>query len=415
MKRLLCMTLCLLLTLSLFACGKAPDETTGSTAAPETDGPTTADTTIALADDSTSDPETDSQPLRLPLIAVSLPIIREDLFHDDGTLLFSHLYQDVALIAPDAEAAEQVVLNLLNQIDMGQSFSQEVRGWAEEYYDPDVDWYSYSYQLLYNPTRIDEKVLSLFGAEVAYSGGHHPNTVCVSASFDMVTGTLLTLEDVLVDGSAATELSQLIIEDLTAHKKEYQLYDGYATVVNERYGGVAANWMDQPAWYFSNVGLCVYFSPYDIAPYVSGQILVEIPYDQLTDIVKADYLPPEMPASKGTMAISLAQDLDLEQYSQFAEAILNDQGERFVLYADDLVTNVKLEQGSWSADGSVYVPTATVFMAHTLCSGDAVMVQDWIPDTMPFLRLSYESGGKTVTQYITQSGKDGSMLFIDLP
>ena len=415
MKRILCMMLCLLLMLSLFACGKTPAETTGSTDAPGPNAPTAADITAAPSDDTTAAPETDGQLLRLPLIAVSMPVIREDLAGDDGTLLFSHIYQDAALIAPDADAAEKVVLNLLNQIDMSQSYAQEIRDWAEEYYDPDSTWNPYSYQLLYNPTRIDEKVLSLYGAEIAYSGGIHPNQVCVSASFDMVTGQLLQLDDVLAGSAAATELSQLIIEDLSENRENYQLYDGYATVVNERYGGVAANWMDQPAWYFSNTGLCVYFSPYDIAPYVAGPIVVEIPYGQLTDIVIDDYLPPELPAANGTITAALAQDVDLEQYSQFAEAILDDEGERFVLYSNDLVTNVMLEQGTWSADGSSFTPSATVFMAHTLCGGDAVMIQALMGDTLPTMRLSYESGSETHTQFITQSGEDGSILIVDTP
>ena len=410
MKKYLCLVLCLLLTLSLFGCGKEPAETTASTTEPATsqitDTPddTTADTTAAADSD---------VPLRLPLLAISMPVIQEDFYSDDDALLFSQIYQDAALIAPDAEAAEQVVLNLLHQIDLGQSYAQEIHNWAEEYYDPDF-WFPYSHQQLYAPTRLDEKVLSVYGKEIAFSGGVHPNKIGLSASFDMATGNLLRLEDVLLGSDAATELSQLIIEDLSANREDYQLYDGYASIVNERFGGTSDNWKTQPGWYFSDVGLCIYFSPYDIAPYVSGTILVEIPYSQLQDILRSDYLPAELPAATGTVSVALAQDVDLEQYSQFAEAILNSEGERFVLYSDDLVSNVTLEQGIWSEDGSYFTPVATVFLAHTLCAGDAVIVQDQIPDTLPKLRLTYESKGEIISAYITQSGKDGSMILTDL-
>ncbi|MBQ9167012.1 MAG: DUF3298 domain-containing protein [Oscillospiraceae bacterium] len=413
MKKLLCLLLCAIFILSLCACEKAPVETTGSTVDSQASQIVADDTTGAPGTNDAADDSIDSEILRLPMVAISMPVIQEDTVAEDGTVIFSHIYQDASLIAPDADPAEKLVLNLLNQIDGGQSHAQEIAGWATEYYDPEELWYSYFYQLLYNPMRVDEKVLSLFGSEIAYSGGVHPNQICVSATFDMVSGELLQLDDILIDKSAATAFSQLIIEDLTANKDEYQLYDGYASVMNERFGGMAANWKDQTDWYFSNNGLCVFFSPYDIAPYVSGRIIVEVPYDQLSGIVKDDFLPPELPVSSGQISIALAQDVDLEQYNQFAEAILNPDGERFVLYSDDLVTNVKLDQGSWSEDGTVFTVDSTVFIAHTLCNGDAIMVQSQIPDTMPNLRLTYESGGETFTLYITQSSKDGTMLFVD--
>lgn len=411
MKKTLCLLLCVIFTLSLCACKNAPAGAISSTANTEASH-TIADDTTGLPDITIQD-TTPSEVLRLPMVAVSMPVIQEDTAAEDGTVIFSYIYQDVSLIAPDAAAAEKVVLNLLHQIDGGQSHAREIADWAAEYYDSGSAWYPYFYQLLYNPMRVDEKVLSLFGTEIAYSGGVHPNQICVSATFDMVSGELLQMDDILINDSAATALSQLIIESLTANKNEYQIYDGYASVINERYGGAADNWKDQTDWYLSSNGLCVYFSPYDIAPYVSGQIIVEIPYNQLSSIVKDDFLPPELPEASGQISIALAQDVDLEQYNQFAEAILDPDGERFLLYSDNLVTNVKLEQGSWSEDGTFFNTDSTVFMAHTLCRGDAIMVQSQIPDTLPQLRLTYESGGEVFCFYITQSGNDGTMLFMD--
>ena len=43
------------------------------------------------------------------------------------------------------------------------------------------------------------------------------------------------------------------------------------------------------------------------------------------------------------------------------------------------------------------------------------MVQSQIPDAMPNLRLTYESGGEVFSAYISQSGEDGTMLFVDAP
>jgi len=113
---------------------------------------------------------------------------------------------------------------------------------------------------------------------------------------------------------------------------------------------------------------------------------------------------PQLPEANGTVSIALAQDVDLENYTQFAEAILDSDGERFVLYSDDLVTDVRLLYGD---------RFDTVFACNTLCAGDAIMVQAMIPDTIPNMRLSYVSGGTTHTFDITQSGMDGSMLLLE--
>ena len=288
MKKYLCLFLCLLLTFSLFGCSKEPEATDSTTVPATTQSANAPDQGVADATNS-ADSDNSKDPLRLPLLAISMPLIQKDFFHEDDTLLFSQIYQDVALIAPDAEAAEKVVMSLLYQIDLGQAYAQEIHGWAEEYYEPE-HWFPYSHQQLYSPTRLDEKVLSLYGKEIAFSGGVHPNQIGLSASFDMVTGKLLTLEDILLDSNAATELSQLIIEDLTANRENYQLYDGYAAIMNERFGGTSDNWKEQPAWYLSSSGLCVYFSPYDIAPYAAGRMEFSISYKSLSGILSGHSL-----------------------------------------------------------------------------------------------------------------------------
>ena len=408
MKKIQCLVLALLMLFTLAACTSTPagsGDTTASTTA-ATDSSATSNTETTIPD---SDP---GAPLQLPITAVSMPVITEQTTAEDGTVLFTHIYQDVALIAPDAETADKIVLNLLKKIDESASTAQNIRQMAIDDYDPDQTANAFLYKLLYNPKRIDEKVLSLYGSEITYSGGVHPVHVCLSVTYDMATGKELKLQDILVDDSTFDALSQLIIQDLDAHKKEYQLFDGYASVVAQRYGTASAN-TDNEAWYFSDTGLCVFFSPYDIAPYVAGQILVEIPYDQLNGIVRDDYLVPELPAAEGQIHVALAQDVDLDRFTQFAETTLDTSGERFVLYCDGLVTNVRLVEGSWAPDGSQFFGETTVFLSHTLCPGDAIMVQAAFMDAMPTLQLCYESNGSTYVFFLTQSGEDGSVFLCE--
>ncbi len=405
MKRI---AICLLVLALLCAgCAKVPaSETTDPKAPPESTVSTPVGTDVPETTDAPG-------PVRLPLVAVSMPVVNEETTADDGTLIFTKTYQDLSLIAPDGEMAQKVVLNLLQQLDAGEVTSHGIAEQALNNYKTIEYWTPYFYQLLYNPMRVDEKVLSLYGLELYYTGGVHPNQVCVSGTYDMATGEVLTLKDILTGADAATALSQAVTEYLAENRETYQLYDGFATVIHQRIGGDGAAWRDNTAWYFSDAGLCFYFSPYDLAPYVVGPIRVEVPYESLVDLVHPDFLPAPLPEANGTVSVALAQDVELEQFGQFAEAILDAEGERFVLYADDLVTNVTLETGDFHDDGAFY-PRSVVFMAHTLCQGDAVMVQAQITDTMPTLRLTFNSGSKEVVLYVVQSGSDGSMYLTDM-
>ena len=141
---------------------------------------------------------------------------------------------------------------------------------------------------------------------------------------------------------------------------------------------------------------------------------MNIPYADLDGILQEDFFPADLPENpSGTVYAELAQDIDLDYFTQFGEAILNDEGERVVLYSDKLVTNVTIETGTWSADGITYTPTATVFYATSLSYQDAIMLETDFYGSMPTLRLSYASNGQTHRFFITQSGADGSIILLD--
>ena len=98
MKKIQCLVLALLMLFTLAACASTPagsGDTTASTTA-ATDSSATSNTETTIPD---SDP---GAPLQLPITAVSMPVITEQTTAEDGTVLFTHIYQDVALIAPDA-------------------------------------------------------------------------------------------------------------------------------------------------------------------------------------------------------------------------------------------------------------------------------------------------------------------------
>ena len=95
MKRLFC----LLLALAglLCACGRtdAPAQTTAGTSS------NPPETTAAREDT-----------VQLPMISVSAPLMRQETKNQAGQTVFTQITQDFSVIAPDADAAAQVVLYL---------------------------------------------------------------------------------------------------------------------------------------------------------------------------------------------------------------------------------------------------------------------------------------------------------------
>ena len=110
------------------------------------------------------------------------------------------------------------------------------------------------------------------------------------------------------------------------------------------------------------------------------------------------------------MYANLFSPTEVLRYHTFAEVIQDSDGEEFLLTTDGAITDVRLEYGAWNQDGTDFQPTATIFACDGISSDTAVVVQCQLPDVMPVLRVSYYSDGVLHTQFITQSGKDGSIL-----
>lgn len=405
MKKMICLLLCLLTAVSLWGCGSnSEDSTTGSTTA----GAPSPSNAVPEA----TDP---SGGLQLPMIAISMPLIAQKATAADGTIVFTTLYQDVALTIPDTENADAMILDLLNRIEKHKGDTGALAEQAKNVYDGSGDWVAFFSNVTFNPARVDEKVISLYGKAGIFLGGMHPDSLCVSANYDLATGKALSLSDILVDAAANTALCEAVNDKLTQMKDEYYIYEGFEDVVAAVYGGVFNEGADPVEDFFlSSTGLTVFFSPYDIAPYASGSILVTIPYAELEGILKADFFPASLPENpSGTVYAALAQDVELDDFTQFAEAILTDGGDRVILYSDKLVSNVTIEVGTWSSDGIYYTPTATVFYATSLSDGDAIMLETNFSSTMPALRLSYNSNDEIHRFFITQSGEDGSIILLD--
>lgn len=329
-----------------------------------------------------------------PMIAVSLPVVEQTEYASDGALIFRYSCRNMSLIVPDPEVADKVIIDFLNRIDQTTTQAAQILEAAKSAYAVSSQWTPYLCQIGYDPMRIDPGVLSLLGSYASYSGTPHPEKNYLSVNYDLVTGNVLTLSDILTAETSTDTLYPLIIQGLNLQKDEKFLYEGFEDTVKEQF-------VRNTAWYFSQTGLCFYFSPYEIAPYASGLITIEIPYDKLSGILNDAYFPTETECGTKELIVDTFSEKDLDKFTQFSEVVLDTSGNKLLLHTEGAVNNIQIDTGSWNVQGTEFTPLQTVFAAYSLTPGDAIMVESTITNTLPNLRLSYNTASGTVRNYIT--------------
>lgn len=114
-------------------------------------------------------------------------------------------------------------------------------------------------------------------------GAAHPNTWLLSWNFDLETGAYFD-PDMLAEN---TEFQNAVTEEIIRQAGEPRA-DGTIPADSywEDYREIIANW-GTAAVSFDEQGMTVAFSPYELAPYVFGEQVFQIPYDFLEPYLSA--------------------------------------------------------------------------------------------------------------------------------
>ena len=272
----------------------------------------------------------------------------------------------MSLVLQDSDVANKVILDFLNRVDSTAATAEQLRQTALSNYNVSGDWTAYLCQLKYEPTRIDQGVLSLFGALSTYSGGMHPDHTNLSVNYDLLTGDILTLGSIMHKDATKDDFCNLVLTELEATAQQLYLYSDYQQGVIKRF---TQNEADDENFYFTTSGLCFYFSPYEIAPYSSGTICVEIPYQKLVGVIHDAYFPGEKHPTNAVIQGKPLKDADLQDLGQISEAILTPGSQMYLLTANNLVENIKLQLHDDKGQGH------TFFAAESLCVGSSIVIE----------------------------------------
>lgn len=394
LKKLICLALFVTMIATLPACHNNTQEiipTTTESTVPSSAHPTMEATVEATIPNNTIPSVT----YHAPMTAVSVPLITETSYTKDGMILFSYTRQSMSLILQDPDVADDIIVDFLNRIDSCNATAKSMQSSAAAYTGTDSE--PAFCRLVYSPIRLDEMVMSFYGTEATFDGRSRATASNLSVTYDLLTGNVLGLRDILSANYSATTLVELITEGLTQYAEDETLYPDYNDLLTDMFS------TNTPVetWYFSQTGLCFYFNPYDIAPYSAGTIVSEIPYEKLGGLLKDEYFPAESVIFRGDPVLTDFNVNDTGKFRQFAELILHNNGQEKLLYADGTMLNVRISSGTWSADGKEFMSEAILFAASALSAGDALLIQAQESDLVN-LCLIYETQG--VTQQVPLSG-----------
>lgn len=340
----------------------------------------------------TTGPNYTSDHTQKPMYSISLLPIETQETAEDGTAIFHCKYQNISLILPEQEVADAVILDFLKRTDQIIDHSEMAIQTAEQAYVSSEQWEPHLLQLLYATVRLDPAVLSLRGEKRSFTGGAHAAYSGESVTYDLLTGKVLSLADILKEGVSGNNLLQLVCTMLETPATSYKptLFTSYKDTLEQLFRSNLSSYED---WYLSNTGLNFYFDPYEIGPFSEGIIAVEIPYHMLTDILKEEYFPAENDFSLGDISAVNFEDAPLDAFTQFSEVILDKDTDKILLFTDGAISDVTLSVISKEQASSTENREQVIFSAYTLTVGDAIMVEADL--TKNTLLLGY----RTATEY----------------
>ncbi len=118
--------------------------------------------------------------------------------------------------------------------------------------------------------------LSSYYDRYTYTGGAHGATIRASDSWDLRTGRRLRLGSLFARGTGyRRRVLELIEKQADKDMKENPgvYFEDYRALIFEHF--------DPESFYMTPKGLAFYYQQYEIAPYSSGIIVFEIPYQAL--------------------------------------------------------------------------------------------------------------------------------------
>lgn len=131
--------------------------------------------------------------------------------------------------------------------------------------------------------RADDHWFVLAVDTYVFTGGAHPNSFRMILNYDLKTGRLFSLDEVIKDKRAFSAVAEAIFRKEKGIQQDTPLEQAGFFMEDFK---LATQFALRPA------GLLLFYNTYEIAPYVVGVTEFEIPYEQIQGMIHDDYLLP---------------------------------------------------------------------------------------------------------------------------
>ena len=273
-----------------------------------------------------------------------------------GTAAFTRQYDKVQLQSiRHPEQAEQIneqidayLRRRRNQADDQESAALEACEAAEDSGETFYGWTSFSDITV---QRLDQNYISVVAYNSEYLGGAHPNSDQAAMNFDMTTGSLLSLSSIFKTEYKESILARLL-DRLSEMESSFMLFDGYETTVREKFEQMPADMTQN--WYLTDHGIVFFYNPYEISPYASGVVSVELSYVELAGFLRENFVRPDQNRQTGgsVSVQSAGRDLNLKQYQNVLD-LSSGKGAKLVLTTEGTVYNLRVSLVQLTGDSTV--------------------------------------------------------------
>lgn len=386
------------------------------------DTPVTSETPTAPSltpTETTEAPTTEAPPTTMPpvetqpavTVAAAFTYEEEAYYAPDDAVLFREKFPYMSLYAKENPHISAIVNDFGTRVTgpMLDEIIDSGLGMAIENYDPDGYWEPYYLEQTYETTRIDARVFSIAGKVETYFGGVHPNHTLTSVTYDLETGKVLSLPDILVSADCLPTLAEMVLSTLAGQGEGSLLFDDYITVVMAHFD---LNNALIDSWYFNDNGLVLYFSVYEISSYAAGDFVLEYSYRDLAGILKEEFLPEDVNDAHGELTAALCEGVITDSDNLITSIYLVNDGPMVILSADGEIRNVCIESGVWANGGSMFIVENSLFSCNRLDKDAEVLVQTFLQEMYPNLRISYTTAEGEFSRYLAINYGTGELKLL---
>lgn len=334
----------------------------------------------------------------------------EDLSPVDGVSIMS---AQVCMPArPDAADAVNNALKGYNDTFAGEQYDANKAAYGKNDAEGDAQTAGtslepFSMNRTVRVMRGDSAALSFRMADRANLG--NKTTLAITChTFDPQTGTELSIGDIAVDTEKFTDFCA---ERVLIATTEEERFLTESMIFVEGYTNNIRALISDGHWYFSSEGIVIAANPGDIS---TGFYEFVIPYADLTDMLKSEYLPSELKGSYGNVSLQLTSNVDLSALNILGAAPDESISSMIMTVAGN-VYDVNVYTGSYNTSSGKFTQDRQLLFCSDMMRGAALAVNRAPAQGTPDLMVSFTCPDGTVRHLlISADSANGGLLIMDL-